>query len=206
MDGILDASSRAPVTREEWLLRAVEKFRPWFKAQGSPLPKVVRVSVGFPVGSRKAIGQCHSDKAAEDKSNAVFISPVLTDPVKVLGVLLHECAHAALPFEAGHKAPFQKLAGSLGLVAPWTATGENDELKTKLRAIARELGKFPHARLDLLSRKKQGTRMLQYGCVPCKIKLRGAKATLERIDQAGGCDCPECGDRFSWLDEEDGEE
>jgi hypothetical protein len=48
------------MSRENWLLDAVDIFRPWFEEHGAIIPEKVRVSVGFSKGQRKAtIGVCY---------------------------------------------------------------------------------------------------------------------------------------------------
>ena len=143
------------MTRERWLLDATEQMRPWFDDLNAALPTDIYISVGFPRGSRKAIGQCFPIQPATlDGKPHVFISPAVSEPIEVLEILLHELVHAALPAGIGHKGPFQKLAGKLGLVKPWTATTASP---ISLRVLARwpnSSGTTPMASLTPRTSKK----------------------------------------------------
>jgi len=180
-------------TREDWLLAAVEEFRPWFKDAGKPLPARVRVSCGFALGSRKAIGQAWNCKASSEGLANVFISPILEndagDKSGVLPTLLHELCHVALPEKTGHRAPFAKLAASLGLDKPWTATTPSPDCLKRLNDVRRVLGKYPHGRLNpsQLERKKQSTRLLKAECEECGYIVR---VTAKWVEEAGP---PRCG-------------
>lgn len=180
-------------TREQWLNAAVELMRPTFAAAGKPLPDALRVSLGFALGSRKAIGQCWQPQASAEHVHNVFISPVLDEllaPQGVLSTLLHELCHAALPPLMGHKGAFQHLAGRVGLVKPWTETTASAEcVENVLRPIATALGPFPHARLDpgQLERKKQSTRMVKCECEQCGYVARTSR---KWIAKSGAPICP----------------
>lgn len=170
-------------TREAWLNQAVTRMRPWFKAQGVELPEV-RVSIGWPGGrgnKQNVIGQCWAGSTVKDNKPSIFISPALSEeePARILDVLLHELVHAAGNF--GHRREFSKLAGNLGLVAPWTATGASADLAEKLVRLATRLGPFGHARVNaghgLLGTGPtrppvQSTRMLKVSCGLCGYTLR----------------------------------
>lgn len=98
-----------PVTREAWLHRAVETFRPRFEAIGMPLPDRVHVSVGFGYGARREnaviLGQCWARRASADGVNHIFVSPQQDDPPAMLVTLLHELIHAADDCAHGHRGP-----------------------------------------------------------------------------------------------------
>lgn len=144
------------VARESWLLAAVAEMTPWFKEKGHELPPV-KVSIG--VGTRKMLGHCYWGMAAEDKKTRhIFICPRLTDPLRVLDVLLHELCHAALPDEEKHGARFRKLAISeMGLTGKATATvaEPGSALHDKLAVLSEALGPYPHTGLDPFARKKK---------------------------------------------------
>lgn len=180
----IKATHAAPIngTREAWLLAAVEAFRPWFTDAGEALPQGVRVSVGWPRGSRKAIGQAWPASSSADGSREIFISPVLVEPASsygVLATLLHELCHAALPAKVKHSAPFQKLAHKVGLVKPWTATTASPETCARLNTMSAALGPYPHAAMNVNDRKKQGTRLLKASCLCCGYTVRMTAKWLE---------------------------
>ena len=170
------------VTREQWLTEAIEDLRDGlFKQCGASIPNV-RVSVGFPGGSRgsakKAIGQYWHAHAIEDGIPQIFISPVLCDSQDVLGTLVHELVHACTP-GAGHKGPFKTLALKVGLRGKMTATTESDELKAHLDELAKKLGPYPHGKINLDSRKKQTTRMGKCACEICGYTVRVSRKWLD---------------------------
>lgn len=153
-------------TREAWLNRAVEALREHvFIPAGEHVPPV-RVSVGWPKGGRKVIGQCWKTDAAEDEVSQVFISPVLKDMAEVLETLVHELVHAVDNCESGHRGEFKRIAVEVGLEGKMTATHAGAELLATLMEVAEELGEYPHAALTpaLSGVKKQSTRMLKVEC------------------------------------------
>lgn len=176
------------MTREEWLLLAAEKMRPWLEAVGATWPAKFRVSVGFPKGARKAIGQCWNTVCSADKAAEIFVHPALEKLEPVLSTLLHELVHACVGVEHGHRKPFIKVAKALGFNAPWKSTPASPELSAKLLELGKSLPPFPHAALaDLQKEKKQGTRMLLVSCAMCGCKVR---MTQKWLDTAGA---PACG-------------
>ena len=180
-------------TREEWLQAATALLEPLF--EGTPAnPHPVRVSVGFPAGSRgrnKAIGQCHY--AADDAVPQVFIHPELVDPVRVLDVLAHELAHAYLPAGTGHKGHFVTTVRALGLEGKATATVAGEAFKVDALEVAEALGPYPHARLtyDNAAGKKQTTRQIKVEC-ECGLIYRASRKAIEQATDLGcidrGCD------------------
>jgi hypothetical protein len=182
-------------TREAWLNAAVAQlesgvFVPAARnLQPEPfkLPPC-KVSVGFPGGgsARKRIGEAWHPKAAADGVSQVFISPTLVDPVRCLDVLAHELIHVVHP-DAGHKAPFKRLALAIGLTGKMTATVAGPELEAHLKAIADTLGAYPHAQLNLSAKKKQSTRLIKAACPGCTYTVR---LSQKWIDEAGAPYCP----------------
>ena len=196
----MDDTKKLPprfATREEWLAEAVREFRPWLEAAGAPLPELVRVSCGFPVGNRKAIGQCWEPETADDKTHSLFISPAIaaaTGPYGVLGVLLHECCHAALPPKTGHKAAFKHLAmDTMGLGGKPTSTtvDAGNELEAKLDKLAKRLGPYPHSALSLSLKSKPG-RKNPYIKVQCECGFI-CYATPKMLEDHSPMACPACG-------------
>lgn len=179
-------------TREGWLLAAVESLRPLFEPHGKPVPETLLVSIGFAKRPGKGIGWCYKAEVGEDNHTTIFISPELTseDPVKLLGVLLHEMVHAADNGESGHKGWFASTAKGVGLTGKMTATSVGDELRERLESLAADLGPLPHKALaNLTSTGKVGAqknRQVKIECVECGYKLRGSKTVLDQ----GVPDCP----------------
>ena len=174
-------------TREAWLLRAAEALSADLAGVGATVPRV-RISVGWPRGAHgrsKAIGQCWSATAVADGAPAIFISPELDDPVRILDVLLHELVHAAHQ-GAGHRGAFVKTARAVGLVRPWTATTAGPDLRARLVALADSLGTLDHARVNDAARPRQGTRMLKVQCPDCGYTVRTTRQWLD----VGAPSCP----------------
>ena len=113
-------------TREAWLHRAIEVFRPRFTEIGLPLPAELHVSVGFGYGSRAEskyiLGQCWARRASADGVNHIFLGPQEGDPAGMLVSLLHELIHAADDCASGHKGTFAEAATRLGFEGPMTRT------------------------------------------------------------------------------------
>jgi hypothetical protein len=195
-------------TREAWMLRGVEKWRPAFEAIGHELPPV-RVSIGWPGGrgSRKdVLGQCWAPTAVEDAIPAIFVSPVQSDPVEVLETIGHELIHA-LNFHWAHRSPFQKVARALGYTngaVAKTTRKESPDLYAILDQWAAELGPFGHSRVNaggtdpkgwkLLRPPVQSTRMLKVWCADDGYTLRTTSKWLRLAVPT----CPLCGVKMDY--------
>lgn len=183
------------MTREEWLNAALTALRPLFRTKaGVEIPTDARVSVGFPGGgsARKRIGECWPRARSKDKVNEIFISPVLSDPMRMLDVLAHEAIHAVDDCASGHKKAFKSVAVAIGLEGKMTATKAGEALKAELQAIIDALPPLTHGALDLTGRKKQPTRMLKLECEACGMIIR---TTSKWIEQTGNPTCA-CGGDF----------
>lgn len=183
-------------TREEWLLAAVELFKPRFERNNAPLPPV-HVSTGWPSGracsKNRALGECWDVEASSDGVHQIFISPWMTDVMDaqakddaqgVLPTLAHELVHAAIGVQEKHGSKFKKLAKVLGLEGPATATHAGEEMLEYLATFAEELGVFPHAKLEPTKsgKKKQKTHMVKCECLneDCGYILRTTKKWIEK--------------------------
>jgi len=164
-------------TREDWLAQAVAELRPVFSALNHPLPDSIRVACGFPSSNarsalKRALGEHWSAKASADAHHEILVSPVVDDPVRVLGILVHELSHAATDGD-GHKGRFPALVRSLSLEGKPTATIEGDKFKAEYAPLLEDLGAYPHAKLNAgVNRKVQGTRMLKAACPVCRYTVR----------------------------------
>src|SRR3954454_15256776 len=89
-------------TRESWLRAATTDLRPYFTAQGYPLPDKIRFAIGFPSTRRKGnrVGECWHASTSAYEHFEIFIRADLDEPEKVLGVLVHELVHAVVPIDA----------------------------------------------------------------------------------------------------------
>ncbi len=162
-----NSNSSSDKTREAWLQRATVRLVPLIDACGVKVPEKVHVSVGFPKGTRgrqPAIGQCFHKEASADAAPHVFICPTQGDAARVLDILAHELIHTATQ-GAGHKGEFVRVAKAVGLKRPWTATTAGEELGLALRALAAELGPYPHAVLTPGGKRaKSSNRQFKFVC------------------------------------------
>jgi hypothetical protein len=178
------------MNRETWLIAALAIVRNHLRDTAAVVvPDTTYVSCGFPGGgsARTRIGECWAHTQSADDRTEIFISPVLSDSLDVMAVLVHEAVHAAVGCEHGHKAPFKRAAVAAGLEGKMTATTASDALKATMREWIESLGAYPHAALSLSSRKKQSTRMIKCECATCKYVVR---TTQKWIDFSGAPICP----------------
>jgi hypothetical protein len=169
--------------REEWLTAGMDMMRGRIEQAGYTLPANLKVACGFPVGSRggkKIMGQCIDPKASAGAVTEMFISPLVSDALQALGILLHELGHAAVGVQAGHGPLFKGFCAKLGLVGKATEAMPGDECNAWLRdEILPMLGDYPHAAVDPSQRKKQGTRMIKLVCPVSGYTVRTTKKWLE---------------------------
>ena len=180
-------------TREEWLAAvAVKAEVELFEPNGYTLPKY-RVTCGFPHKGafslkRGRIGECWPPELSKDSTTEIIVSMTVDCPSRAIGVLLHELVHCAVGCEHGHKGPFRKLALGIGLEGKMTATTESQELiENFINPAIKELGEYPHAKIDYSQRKKQSTRMIKIECSSCGIKFRASRTVADQCHV-----CPVC--------------
>jgi hypothetical protein len=182
-------------TREQWLNLALDQLRPLFERKANAtIPPDARVSVGFPGGgsARKRVGECWPRIRSRDNVNEIFISPVVSEPIKMLDILAHEAVHAVDDCASGHGKAFKRTAKAIGLTGKMTATVAGEELKAELEAILAALPPLTHGALDLSGRKKQPTRLLKLECDGCGMIVR---TTAKWVEQTG-CPACACGGQF----------
>jgi hypothetical protein len=189
-DGYDVLRDEASVQRQLWLTAALEELRVRFHKAGFELPEQLRISLGWPKGGSgtEKIGQYFAPKVSGDEHHEIFISPKLDDPVRLIGVTAHELAHAVAGAEAGHKAPFKRVAVAVGLNGPMRATEESEEFAKWVRdEVLPIIGEYPAAAITIPERAKQTTRMVKCECPQCGCL---ARMTREWIEKTGG---PICG-------------
>ena len=156
--------------RETYLQNAITELRPRFISYGFPIPKLVKVTCGWPSKSagrsnKRRIGECwYPDASADKKTTNIIVSMVIDNAFEAIEILIHELDHAATPGH-GHKGDFRKLAGLLGLEGKMTSTRAGERLAKEIKAIVKKLGKYPHSKIDFDNRKKQSTRMKKHQCL-----------------------------------------
>lgn len=183
----------AVVNRERWLGLVMDELRPYFKEAGHPLPKNVRVSVGFPSrharsGKVRAMGESWQSSVSLDKTYEVFVSPIEDDSVNAAAILTHELGHVADDFKHGHRVPFKRIVRAVGLDGPASATVAGSQFKRMMKPIIKLHGPYPHAKLDVMPEyRKQSTRMLKVYCKECGYT---ARTTHFWLDKEGAPLCP----------------
>jgi hypothetical protein len=195
--------------RESWLRAAAAELRPYFASVGYPLPDNIRFAIAFTSTGRKGkrVGECWHSSTSDDNSYEIFLRADIAEPVEVLGVLVKELVHTALPADTGHGKQFKQAAIKIGLQGPMRKAQPGVLLQNRLIEVAAALGPLPHASLHIdqtpltavavaLDRpKKQRTRMLKAECPECAkedrpYNVRIAASTAREI---GAPHCPKHG-------------
>lgn len=196
--------------RETWLCHAVAAMTPRFLTQNYTVP-VLRVSCGWPSvrplsEKKRALAECWRAEAATDGIAQIFVSPFLANGSEVIAALVHEVVHSVVGHDAKHGKLFKKCALAVGLDGKMTATIAGPELLAAIGGWMKDLGAYPHARLDQLKRptKKQGTRMIKMECEKCGYVARTTRKWLEEVG-APLCACNKQPMKFE-LPAEDGKE
>ena len=173
-------SNENKIIRELWLQNAVDLVSPIFKNKGYTIPKV-QVSCGFPSTGNKSkhVGQCWGKSSTNDGTNQLFISPVLDEPVQVLDTLVHELVHAIDDCMHHHGPEFKKIATDVGLQGLMREASAGPWLLEQLTTISRQLGKYPHSKINLAhsSSKKTGPRP-RAKCKKCGYEVTPLKKWL----------------------------
>lgn len=220
--------SKIQRTRENWLNDAVAIFAPKFEDMGFPLPNL-RVAVGYgPDGARfennVILGVALNSQVVNDGAFEIWISPEIQSQADALATLIHELAHCAAGFSAGHKrgSDFEIIVRMFGLEGPLTATTAGEGLKDELELLTIELGDYPGSYVDLslmpspapvpaggipvplpplagggrisTGPAKQTTRLHKIGCTTCGYTVR----VSQRWILVGMPICP-CGEKFSEM-------
>ena len=181
--------------RESWLMAAVELSRPMFEQAGSPLPATVRAAVGLTKG-KKSIGECWSDKASDDGVREIWIKPYTREPLEILGVLVHELCHAALPHEVTHTKPFVTLARKMHLEGKPTATVIGEAFRGVWEPLLAQLGPYPGGVLNAAGgagkeKKSAKPSHIKIACDCCELSFWMTPKLLEQVS-AFQCIDPEC--------------
>tara|TARA_R110002167_G_scaffold101414_2_gene264095 strand:- start:173 stop:769 length:597 start_codon:yes stop_codon:yes gene_type:complete len=188
------------INRETWLNLMIDKAVPLFDNAGFKISDIrtkLKPSCSMMVGQRKsskfgAIGQHLPTDWNAKKNHELLISPVLEDSVQVVGVLIHEMVHAIQRKLYGkgvkaHGKEFKAIAIAVGLQGKMTATTESPELKIKIENWIKELGKYPHNKINFDTRKKQSTRMNKLICMNCGFIARASTGAVNKFGLPEHC-------------------
>ncbi len=167
------------ITREAWLLAAVQLLRPLFAAKGFSVPPC-QVSCGFAsTGTRSGhVGQCWSTKSASNELNQIFIAPTLKSSYEVLDTLVHELVHAIDNCENKHGKEFKKIALKMGMKGPMRSAEAGPELKATLTSLLDTLGQYPHGHLKVGMRKAPRRDRPRAKCKHCGYQVPMLKKFL----------------------------
>lgn len=166
------------MNREQWLTQTgAHLLNTVFAGHGYTAPGEWRVTCGWPSrgavsAAHKTIGQCFTPAQSGDGVSELIVSMAVDDPTEVLAVLAHELVHFVVGCEHGHKRPFKLCATAIGLEGKMTATTPGDKFREMADGIVEKFGVYPHAKLDVSSRKTQSTRLLKCECSACGYTVR----------------------------------
>ena len=195
-------------TREAWLRAGANELRAYFKSCGYDLPDNIRYAIAFPSTGRKGkrVGECWHSSTSADSAYEIFIRADLSDPERVLAVLIKELVHTLLPPDAGHGKEFKTAATRIGLEGPMREAMPGPLLKERLLELAAGLGPLPHASLNIAQLpmttrgtigvdvpKKQATRYRKAECTEegCGFTVR---VTASNVRNVGPPHCPRHGE------------
>ena len=155
--------------RALWLRAAADALREDFEASGLPLPANIRFGFSTKGKGTQRTGECWHSPASADGAYEVFIRADQGDALDVLGILVRELVHAALPVEDSHGKKFKAAAAKIGLVGKMRAAVPGRLLEGRLHRLLEDLGPLPHAALDITwsafaKPKRQTGRMLKATC------------------------------------------
>lgn len=164
-------------TREDWLTAAIATLRHAFDGHGVTLPGRIRVTCGLPSTFSRSgtLAECWADTDSADQTHEIMISPTLADPAQVLAQLVGALAHAA-PGAMSHTSnAFIELAANLGLCPVgenWRQVQGAEDFAQTYGPTLDALGTYPHAALNVGTKKTQTTRMLKAVCPTCGYTFR----------------------------------
>jgi hypothetical protein len=181
--------------REEYLTGAIAVLNIWFKTNASREIPPVRVSCGWPYGTRAAskrkVGQCWDRSASKDGVAQIFISPAIDETMQAIGILAHELVHATVGVSEGHGGDFATLAKAVQMEGKMPECRPNDQFRLFIENnIVSRLGAYPHAAINIddenrekvTGEKKDGTRMVK---CHCPVSGYTCRTTRKWLDQFG---------------------
>ena len=192
--------------RESWLNSATNELRPYFEKLGYILPTKIRFAIAFTSGGKRGMeGECWHPDTSADQHFEIIIKADKSEPLEVLGILVHELIHSLLPPTVKHGKAFRDIALRVGLEGKMAHAMPAPPLQERLAAVALALGPLPHAALTYSTGsdrpKKSGARYIKAECgASCGYSIRlipkWAKAGLPvcPIDALHGpliCDLPD---------------
>jgi hypothetical protein len=185
-------------TREDWLTAAITSLRPVFSGHGINLPSRIRATCGLPSTFTRSgtLAECWADTDSADQTHEIMVSPTLADPAQVLAQLVGALAHAA-PGAMSHTSnAYVEAAANLGLCPAgdnWRMVQGAEDFAQAYAGVLSSLGAYPHAPLNVGTKKTQSTRMLKAICPTCGYTVRLSQKWADK----GLPTCPTEGDMFA---------
>lgn len=173
--------------RQEWVEKALVRLRSHFLSCGYKVPDNIRVTIGWPKGGRKRIGECFFTEASNDKHFEIFVSPELGKGSKfkdqyVMEVMAHEICHTIAGYEAGHNKPFKVIATAIGLEGKMTSTVPGASMLKVIAAFEEANGPYPAGALSRSMQKKKATYLIKCACPDCDYICYVTQKHLDKGD------------------------
>jgi hypothetical protein len=182
-------TTSATKDREDWLTKAARMLRLMLLEDSDVSTKAkIRVSCGFPKGSRRLASMTTPRGLSGDQTNEIFISPEIDQPVELLERLAIELVNAefdATGFAKGSPAHYALQRIGVASLKDHRFVGSTAPLFTKM---ATALGEYPHVAMNRHELKKDGTRQIKVECTECRAIWRASRQWVDRMSQ-----CPCCG-------------
>lgn len=188
-------------TREEYLHAAIKAIRPEFERQGSPLPKVIRAGMCPPHSAKQsAIGFAwHAGNSKNERE--IWISATISDELQILGVLVHELCHIALPVGTGHGPKFKALGTKMLLTGVPTCMGSGSpEFAAFWKPLRAALGAFPAGSFPRGTTMAKPQPSAKHKNVNCPVCGFHAKVLVDQMD-LGRLRCPVHGEVLETKEE-----
>lgn len=165
-------STTPSMERQEWVEKALLTLRQHFNLKGYTVPTNIRITIGWPKGGRKRIGECFFTENSTDQHFEIFISPELgkgsvhgSHPV--MEVMTHEICHTIAGYKAGHNKPFKVIATAVGLEGKMTSTVPGPDMIKLIASFEAINGPYPAGALTRSMLKKKKTYMIKCECQEC---------------------------------------
>lgn len=170
--------------REDWLHAAKLLWFDRMRLFGHQPVENVRVGVGFTYSKRKTVrAECWRKENSDDGTYEIVMGNGYADSLQAFLSLGHELSHTNMDPGTGHGPAFRKYVVSLGFKRPVTDSANiTDELKEWAEAQLKELGRYPHAKLEARTleggKPRQTNRWRKYHCAhpDCGWIVRAPKA------------------------------
>lgn len=180
-------STTPSMERQEWVEKALLALRTHFSNKGYTVPNNIRITIGWPKGGRKRIGECFFTEGSFDQHFEIFISPELgkgsvhgSHPV--MEVMTHEICHTIAGYKAGHNKPFKVIATAVGLEGKMTSTVPGPIMLELIKSFEELNGPYPAGALNRSMLKKKKTYMIKCECQECGYQVYTTAKHLEKGD------------------------